>query len=76
MIEIIPAIDIIDGKCVRLSQGDYDSKKVYNENPVEVAKEFEANGVRRLHVVDLESIIGCWNGLLRTLLSLSILVVE
>ena len=38
MIEIIPAIDIIDGKCVRLSQGDYDSKKVYNENPVEVAK--------------------------------------
>ena len=44
MIEIIPAIDIIDGKCVRLSQGDYDSKKVYNENPVEVAKEFEANG--------------------------------
>ena len=47
MIEIIPAIDIIDGKCVRLSQGDYDSKKVYNENPVEVAKEFEANGVRR-----------------------------
>ena len=52
MIEIIPAIDIIDGKCVRLSQGDYDSKKVYNENPVEVAKEFEANGIRRLHVVD------------------------
>ena len=50
MIEIIPAIDIIDGKCVRLSQGDYDSKKVYNENPVEVAKEFEANGIRRLHV--------------------------
>ena len=50
MIEIIPAIDIIDGKCVRLSQGDYDSKKVYNENPVEVAKEFEANGV----VVDLD----------------------
>ena len=39
MIELIPAIDIIDGKCVRLSQGDYDSKKVYNENPVEVAKE-------------------------------------
>ena len=54
MIEIIPAIDIIDGKCVRLSQGDYDSKKVYNESPVEVAKEFEANGVRRLHVVDLD----------------------
>lgn len=54
MIELIPAIDIIDGKCVRLSQGDYDSKKVYNENPVEVAKEFEANGIRRLHVVDLD----------------------
>lgn len=54
MIEIIPAIDIIDGKCVRLSQGDYGSKKVYNENPVEVAKEFEANGIRRLHVVDLD----------------------
>ena len=41
MIEIIPAIDVIDGKCVRLSQGDYDSKKVYNENPVEVAKELK-----------------------------------
>lgn len=54
MIELIPAIDIIDGKCVRLSQGDYDSKKIYNENPVEVAKELEANGIRRLHVVDLD----------------------
>lgn len=54
MIEIIPAIDIIEGKCVRLSKGDYDSKKIYNENPVEVAKEFEANGIRRLHVVDLD----------------------
>lgn len=54
MIDIIPAIDIIDGKCVRLSQGDYNSKKIYNENPVEVAKEFEAHGVRRLHVVDLD----------------------
>ncbi len=54
MIELIPAIDIIDGKCVRLSQGDYDSKKVYREDPVEVAKEFEANGIRRLHVVDLD----------------------
>ena len=47
MIEIIPAIDIIDGKCVRLSKGDYDSKKIYNENPVEVAKEFEAMGIER-----------------------------
>ena len=54
MIELIPAIDIIDGKCVRLSQGDYDTKKVYNENPLEVAKEFEAHGIRRLHVVDLD----------------------
>lgn len=54
MIQLIPAIDIIDGKCVRLSQGDYDSKKVYNENPVEVAKELEAHGIRRLHVVDLD----------------------
>lgn len=54
MIKLIPAIDIIDGKCVRLSQGNYDSKKVYNENPLEVAKEFEAYGIRRLHVVDLD----------------------
>jgi len=54
MIEIIPAIDIIEGKCVRLSQGDYDRKKVYNEDPLEVAKEFEANGIKRLHVVDLD----------------------
>lgn len=54
MIELIPAIDIIDGKCVRLSKGEYDSKKVYNENPLEVAKEFEANGLKRLHVVDLD----------------------
>lgn len=54
MIEIIPAIDIIGGKCVRLSQGDYDQKKVYNENPLEVAKEFEDNGIKRLHLVDLD----------------------
>lgn len=53
MIDIIPAIDIIDGKCVRLSQGDYDKKVIYNEDPVEVAKEFEAYGISRLHVVDL-----------------------
>lgn len=57
MIELIPAIDIIDGKCVRLSQGDYNSKKVYNENPVEVAKELEAHGIRRLHVVDLDGAV-------------------
>lgn len=54
MIEIIPAIDIIDAKCVRLSQGDYDQKKVYNENPLEVAKMFEDAGVKRLHLVDLD----------------------
>ena len=51
---IIPAIDIIDGKCVRLSKGDYDTKKIYNENPLEVAKEFEAHGVEYLHLVDLD----------------------
>lgn len=54
MIELIPAIDIIDGKCVRLSQGNYSSSKVYNENPIEVAKEFEAHGIHRLHLVDLD----------------------
>ena len=54
MIELIPAIDLIDGKCVRLTQGDYDTKKVYNEDPLEVAKMFEAHGIRRLHVVDLD----------------------
>lgn len=54
MIEIIPAIDIIDGKCVRLSQGDYSQKKIYNEHPLEVAKDFEAHGITRLHVVDLD----------------------
>ena len=57
MIELIPAIDIIDGKCVRLSQGDYNTQKVYNENPVEVAKEFEAHGIHRLHIVDLDGAV-------------------
>lgn len=52
--KIIPAIDIIDGKCVRLSKGDYDTKKIYNENPLEVAKEFEASGIQFLHLVDLD----------------------
>lgn len=52
--KIIPAIDIIDGKCVRLSKGDYSTKKIYNENPVEVAKEFENYGIRFLHLVDLD----------------------
>jgi phosphoribosylformimino-5-aminoimidazole carboxamide ribotide isomerase len=51
---IIPAIDIIEGKCVRLSKGDYDTKKIYNENPLEVAKEFEAHGIQYLHLVDLD----------------------
>ncbi|RIV68790.1 1-(5-phosphoribosyl)-5-[(5-phosphoribosylamino)methylideneamino]imidazole-4-carboxamide isomerase [Flagellimonas aequoris] len=51
---LIPAIDIIEGKCVRLSKGDYGTKKVYNENPVEVAKQFEAHGIQYLHLVDLD----------------------
>ncbi|MFC0876814.1 1-(5-phosphoribosyl)-5-[(5-phosphoribosylamino)methylideneamino]imidazole-4-carboxamide isomerase [Saccharicrinis sp. FJH2] len=54
MIEIIPAIDIIDGKCVRLSQGDYSQMTTYREDPLEVALEFEANGISRLHLVDLD----------------------
>ena len=54
MIELIPAIDLIEGKCVRLTQGDYDTKKIYNEDPLEVAKMFEDYGIRRLHVVDLD----------------------
>ncbi len=53
-IEIIPAIDIIGGKCVRLSQGDYERKTVYNENPLEVARMFEDAGINRLHMVDLD----------------------
>jgi phosphoribosylformimino-5-aminoimidazole carboxamide ribotide isomerase len=51
---IIPAIDIIEGKCVRLSKGDYSTKIIYNENPLEVAKEFEAHGIQYLHLVDLD----------------------
>ena len=51
---IIPAIDIIEGKCVRLSKGDYDTKIIYNENPLEVAKSFEAHGIEYLHLVDLD----------------------
>ena len=54
MIEIIPAIDLIDGKCVRLQQGDYAQKTVYNENPLEVALQFQDAGIKRLHVVDLD----------------------
>ncbi|MGI9571474.1 MAG: HisA/HisF-related TIM barrel protein, partial [Desulfobulbia bacterium] len=51
---IIPAIDIIEGKCVRLSKGDYSTKKIYNEDPVEVAKQFEDAGISSLHLVDLD----------------------
>ena len=54
MIELIPAIDIIDGQCVRLTKGDYDQKTVYRDSPAEVAKEFEQIGFKRLHVVDLD----------------------
>jgi phosphoribosylformimino-5-aminoimidazole carboxamide ribotide isomerase len=59
MIEIIPAIDLIGGKCVRLTQGDFARQKVYNENPLETAQEFEAFGLKRLHLVDLD---GAKNG--------------
>jgi phosphoribosylformimino-5-aminoimidazole carboxamide ribotide isomerase len=52
--EIIPAIDIIDGKCVRLTHGDYSQKKIYNEHPLEVARQFEDAGLQRLHLVDLD----------------------
>lgn len=54
MIELVPAIDMIEGKCVRLTQGDYATQKIYNEDPLEVAKQFEDNGLRYLHVVDLD----------------------
>lgn len=64
MIEIIPAIDLIEGKCVRLAQGDFAQKKIYNENPLEVAKEFEGVGLKRLHIVDLD---GAKNGKLTNL---------
>ncbi len=70
MIEIIPAIDLIDGKCVRLSQGDFASKKIYHENPLEIAKEFEAVGLNRLHIVDLD---GAKNGVLTNLKVLEII---
>ena len=54
MIELIPAIDIINGQCVRLTKGDYKQKKVYHDDPVAVAKDFESLGFRRLHIVDLD----------------------
>jgi phosphoribosylformimino-5-aminoimidazole carboxamide ribotide isomerase len=58
MIEIIPAIDIIDGKCVRLYQGDYNQKKVYDTDPVDIAKAYETHGIKRLHIVDLDGARG------------------
>ena len=54
MIEVIPAIDVIDGKCVRLTRGDFEQKRVYNESPLDVARAFEDAGCRHLHVVDLD----------------------
>ena len=54
MIRIVPAIDLIDGKCVRLTQGDYAQKIIYNEDPLEVARMFEAHGIKHLHLVDLD----------------------
>jgi phosphoribosylformimino-5-aminoimidazole carboxamide ribotide isomerase len=54
MIEIIPAIDLIDGKCVRLTHGDFEQKTVYSDDPVETARQFESAGIRRLHIVDLD----------------------
>ena len=54
MIELIPAIDLIDGKCVRLTKGDYDQKTIYNEDPVSQAMEFQRLGFRRLHIIDLD----------------------
>ena len=78
-IELIPAIDIIDGKCVRPTKGDYDQKKVYNENPVEVAQHFESLGFKRLHVVDLDGakskhIVN--DGVLRAITAATSLVVD
>jgi phosphoribosylformimino-5-aminoimidazole carboxamide ribotide isomerase len=56
--DLIPAIDIIDGKCVRLSKGDFNKKTVYNDNPLEIAKIFESAGIKRLHIVDLDGAAG------------------
>ena len=78
-IELIPASDIIDGKCVRLTKGDYACKTIYNDNPVEVAKEFETMGFKRLHVVDLDGaksrhIVN--DGVLRDMASATNLVID
>ncbi len=71
MIEIIPAIDLIDGKCVRLSEGDFARRKIYSANPLDAAKEFEAVGLRRLHIVDLD---GAKNGEVSNLKTLETIV--
>ena len=77
--EIIPAIDIIEGKCVRLTQGDYEQKKIYNEHPLEIAKQFEDVGLRRLHLVDLDgakaSAVKNWK-VLETLASKTSLIID
>lgn len=76
---IIPAIDIIDGKCVRLTQGDYTQTTIYNENPLEVAKAFEAAGLQRLHLVDLDGaragVIKNWK-VLQTIASNTKLIID
>jgi phosphoribosylformimino-5-aminoimidazole carboxamide ribotide isomerase len=78
-IEIIPAIDIMYGKCVRLTQGDYNSQKIYNENPLEVARQFEDAGLKRLHLVDLdgakEGRVKNWN-VLETIAGKTSLVID
>lgn len=78
-IEIIPAIDIMHGKCVRLTQGDYESKKIYNEHPLEVARQFEDAGLRRVHLVDLdgakEGQVKNWN-VLETIASKTDLIID
>jgi phosphoribosylformimino-5-aminoimidazole carboxamide ribotide isomerase len=77
--EIIPAIDIIEGKCVRLTHGDYNQKKIYNEHPLEVARRFEDAGLKRLHLVDLDGArtgaVKNWN-VLETLATKTHLVID
>lgn len=77
--QIIPAIDIIDGKCVRLTHGDYSQKKIYNEQPLEVARQFEDAGLQRLHLVDLDGAkagkVTNWN-VLETLASKTKLTID
>src|SRR4051794_7006731 len=76
---IIPAIDIIDGKCVRLTKGDYAQQKVYNENPLEIALQFEEAGITRLHIVDLDGAkagtISNWN-VLETIAAKTKLIID